>query len=93
MKSHKSLYSEKILEFANNYKFECTKMVNLLMNDLTYLIDECIERLMDIKKYQDLKADAARYNALDAETKQLEDSKFQENDSRVKTELKVNYYC
>jgi uncharacterized Fe-S radical SAM superfamily protein PflX len=29
-------------------------MINLLINDLTFLNDECIERLMDIKRYQDL---------------------------------------
>ena len=61
------------------------------MNDLTYLIDECIEKLMEIKRYQDLKEDTDRWNGLDEETKQLENQKFADNDRLVKTELKV--YC
>jgi hypothetical protein len=89
MKTHKTLYSDKILEYANNFKFDCTKMLNLLMNDLTYLIDEVIERLMEIKRYQDLKNDTERFNALDEETKQLENDKFRDNDQRVRPELKV----
>jgi ubiquitin conjugation factor E4 B len=89
MKSHKTIYIEQIKEYANNYKFETTKMVNLLMNDLTYLIDECIEKLMEIKRYQDLKEDTDRWNGLDEETKQLENQKFADNDRLVKTELKV----
>lgn len=89
MKSHRPVYVQKIVDYANTYKFEATKMVGLLMNDLTFLIDECIERLADIKRFQDLKDDTERYNALDAETKQLENDKFKENDQRVKTELQV----
>lgn len=89
MKTHKTIYLEQIQEYANSYKFETTKMVNLLMNDLTFLIDECIEKLMDIKRYQDLKEDIERFSALDEETRQLENQKFAENDRLVKTELKV----
>jgi ubiquitin conjugation factor E4 B len=89
MKSHRTVYTEKIMEYANNYSFDTTKMVNLLMNDLTYLIDECIERLIEIKRYQDLVDDTARFNALDQETKQLEEEKFKDHDRRVKTELRV----
>ena len=44
----------KIKEFADVEREDCTKMINLLMNDLTFLNDECIERLKEIKKYQDL---------------------------------------
>jgi ubiquitin conjugation factor E4 B len=90
MKTHKSIYSDKFLDFANKFRFDTIKMINLLMNDLTFLIDECIERLMQIKKFQDLRADVERYNALDEETKQLETDKFNDNDQRVRTELKVN---
>jgi hypothetical protein len=89
MKTHKSTYVDEIRDYANNYKFETTKMVNLLMNDLTFLIDECIEKLAEIKKYQDLKEDIEKFNALDEETKQLENQKFADNDRLVKTELKV----
>ncbi len=54
MKANKILFTQKIAEYANDYKEDCTKMINLLMNDLTFLNDESIERLMDIKRYQDL---------------------------------------
>lgn len=59
MKANKSLFTQKIIDYANTYKEDCTKMINLLMNDLTFLNDECIERLMDIKKYQDLRDDVS----------------------------------
>jgi len=54
MKANKFLFTQKIIDYANESREECTRMINLLMNDLTFLNDECIERLMDIKKYQDL---------------------------------------
>lgn len=57
MKTNKTLYIQKIIDYANDYKEEATKMINLMMNDLTFLTDECIERLMDVKKYQDLLED------------------------------------
>jgi len=57
MKSHKFLYQNKLIDFNNDYKEESTKLVNVLINDLTYLNDECIEKLMEIKKYQELKED------------------------------------
>ena len=59
MKANKQLFTQKIIDYANEYKEDCTKMINLLMNDLTFLNDECIERLMDIKRYQDLKDDVS----------------------------------
>ena len=57
MKTHKYLYQNKLIDFNNDYKEESTKLVNVLINDLTYLNDECIEKLTDIKKYQELKED------------------------------------
>ncbi len=92
MKTHSVIYTQKIIEYANNYSFETTKMVNLLMNDLTFLSDECIERLIEIKRYQDLTDDINKFNSLDEETKQLENDKFKDNDRRVRTELKVIIY-
>ena len=90
MKSgNRYIYSEKFIEVANKEKFDTTKMINLLMNDVTYLIDECIERLIAIKRYQDIKDDIASYNQLDQETKQMEEERFRENDYRVKPELQL----
>jgi ubiquitin conjugation factor E4 B len=89
MKANKSLLTQKIIDYANDYKEDCTKMINLLMNDITFLNDECIERLMDMKRYQDLKDDEEKYKSLDEEMKKHEDDKFKENDRRIKTELKL----
>ncbi len=50
-------------------------MINLLMNDLTYLNDECIENLSIIKKYQDLISEKEKYDSLSEENKKFEEDK------------------
>lgn len=90
MKTHSNLYIEKIREYSELNITEATKMINNLMNDLTYLIDECIEKLSQIKTYQELQEDKERFAKLDEETKQLENEKFVNNDRIVKSELQVN---
>lgn len=62
------------------------------MNDLTYLIDECIEKLSQIKTYQELIEDKEKFGKLDEETKQLENEKFMNNDRIVKGELQVKSF-
>lgn len=89
MKTHESLYLEQIREYAIKKTPEATKMINNLMNDLTYLIDECIEKLSQIKTYQELIEDKEKFSKLDEETKQLENEKFSNNDRIVKGELQV----
>jgi ubiquitin conjugation factor E4 B len=61
MKTNKQLYTQKLINYAEESSEEATKMINLLMNDLIYLNDECIEKLGEIKKYQDLKDDVLYY--------------------------------
>jgi hypothetical protein len=56
---------------------------------LTFLTDETILKLTEIKRYQDLKDDVEAYNALDEETKKLENDKFVENDRILRAELYV----
>lgn len=89
MKTHESLYLDQIREYAIGKTPEATKMINNLMNDLTYLIDECIEKLSQIKTYQELIDDKEKFSKLDEETKQLENEKFMNNDRIVKSELQV----
>jgi len=89
MKTHETLYLEQIREYAIKKTPEATKMINNLMNDLTYLIDECIEKLSQIKSYQELTDDKEKFSKLDEETKQLENEKFTNNDRIVKGELQV----
>jgi ubiquitin conjugation factor E4 B len=91
MKTHHSLYIDKISEYATLKIAEATKMINNLMNDLTYLIDECIEKLSEIKNYQELIEDKEKFAKMDEETKQLENEKFSNNDRIVKSELQVEY--
>jgi len=42
------------MEFSESNQDEMVKMINLLMNDLTFLYDEVISRLEEIKSYQEL---------------------------------------
>lgn len=53
-KTNKKLLTDKIMEFSTTHKDDMVKMINLLMNDLTYLYDEVINKLEAIKMYQDL---------------------------------------
>ena len=89
MKTHENLYLEQIKEYAIKKTPDATKMINNLMNDLTYLIDECIEKLSQIKTYQELIEDKEKFSKFDEETKQLENEKFTNNDRIVKGELQV----
>jgi len=83
------LYNNKIIDYANEYEEDCTKTVSVMMGDLNYFNEECIDRLSQIKKYQDLIADKERYDKFDEETKKMEDDRFKENDRLVKTEIRV----
>ena len=89
LKSYKIAYTNKIIEFSNKHVEESVKMINLLMNDLTYLNDEAIEKLEQIKKYQDLKDNTEAFEALDEENKKYELEKFTNNDRIAKVEIRV----
>ena len=54
MKTHKTIYMNSIVDYANNYEEDSTKTVSVIMGDLSYFNEECIDRLAQIKKYQDL---------------------------------------
>jgi hypothetical protein len=85
IKNQRAIYSIKFEEFTTKEPYEATKMINYLMSDTTYLNDECIERVSEIKRFQDLKDNQEEWNKLDQEQKQLEESKFSENDRLVRT--------
>lgn len=87
--SHHSIYIEKIRIFAKENIEKATKMISNLMNDITYLTDECIEKLSEIKNYQDLLEDKERFEKMDQETRQMEQEKFMNSDRIVKSELQV----
>lgn len=52
----------KIIEMSKDFDF-FTKFVNLLMNDTTYLLDEGLAKLIDIKNIQSEMADTNTWNA------------------------------
>ena len=83
-KSHQDIFKEQILSYASDYSEDATKMLNMLMSDVTFLIDEVIQKLTDIKIYQDKKDDKENWDKLDEESKQLEENKFIENDRLLK---------
>lgn len=89
LKHYKVAYTTRIIEFANTQEEESVRMINLMMNDVTYLNDEAIEKLAQIKIYQDLKDNTAAYEALDEESKKFEDEKFSNNDRIAKVEIRV----
>ena len=91
MKNYKNLFTNKIIEFSNKFDEDSMKMINCLMNDLTYLNDESIEKLEQIKKYQDLR-DHVEYTLLDDEGKKFEDDKFLNNDRIAKVEIRVKFF-
>lgn len=89
LKTYKIAYVNKIVEFANKNVEDSVKMINLMMNDVTYLNDEAIEKLEQIKIYQDLRDNQAAYDALDEEAKKYEEEKFINNDRIAKVEIRV----
>ncbi len=91
LKHYKVAYTTRIIEFANTQEEDSLRMINLMMNDVTYLNDEAIEKLEQIKIYQDLRENSGAYDALDEETKKLEDEKFTNNDRIAKVEIRVYY--
>jgi ubiquitin conjugation factor E4 B len=64
-------------------------MLTLLMGDVTYLIDEVIQRLIDIKNYQELKNNSELWNAKTEEEKRREENKFNENDRLLRSECRL----
>lgn len=68
-KSSRTWFTNKIMEFSETNQDDMVKMINLLMNDLTYLYDECIGKLEAIKYYQDLLEDVNKLFFLYKSTK------------------------
>lgn len=60
-KSNRNLFTNKIMEFSEHNQDDMVKMINLLMNDLTFLYDEVVTRLEEIKSYQDLLDNVNKY--------------------------------
>ena len=88
-KKHQEILIDNIINYANEHSDDATQMLTLLMGDVTYLIDEVIQRLIDIRKYQELKDNAELWNSKTEEQKQAEENKFAENDRMLKAECRL----
>jgi ubiquitin conjugation factor E4 B len=60
-------------------------MITFLMGDISFLIEEVIQALIGIKRYQELKDNRELWNAKDEEEKKVEEEKFTINDGKLKT--------
>ena len=88
-KNNQEILIDNIRNYANIHSDEATKMLTLLMSDVSYLNDEVIQRLINIKKYQDLKDNKEEWNSKTDEEKRREDDKFNENDRMLKPECRL----
>ena len=87
-KNNSEDFKERIINYSEQNKFEATKMILLLMENVTYFLDEVIMKLIEIKNYQDLKENEEKWNELNEEKKNLENNKFANNDYLLKIDSK-----
>lgn len=83
------LFVENIKTYANKYTEESTKMVTMLMSDITYFNDEIIEKLSLIKQYEDLVDNQEEFNKKSEEQRKFEEEKFKNNDRIVRAEIRL----
>lgn len=79
--------NDQLIYYAKSYKEDCILMVNFLINDLTFMGDETIDRLKSIKAYEDLKNNQELYNSLSEEDKKNKLEKFEEDSKRAKNSI------
>ena len=75
---------DQLIFYAKKFKDDCILLVNYLINDLTYMADETLERLKSIKSYEELKSNTEKYQSLEEEKRKQLDEKFNEDSSRAK---------
>ena len=88
-KKNQEILIDNIINYANHYSDDATQMLTLLMGDVTYLIDEVIQRLIDIRNYQELKDNKELWDSKTQEQRTEEDNKFAENDRMLKAECRL----
>ena len=88
-KKNQEILIDNIINYANKHSDDATQMLTLLMGDVTYLIDEVIQRLIDIRNYQELKDNKELWNSKTDEQRTAEDNKFAENDRMLKAECRL----
>jgi ubiquitin conjugation factor E4 B len=88
-KKNHDILIENIVNYSDKHSDDANQMLTLLMGDVSYLSDEVIQRLTDIKKYQELKDNKELWNSKTEEDKKREDDKFIENDRLLKSECRL----
>ena len=88
-KKNQDILIENIINYSNIHSDEATQMLTLLMSDVTYLIEEVIQRLIDIKNFQELKGNNEVWSKKTEEEKKREEDKFIENDRTLKAECRL----
>ena len=88
-KKNQDILIDNIINYANIHSDDATQMLTLLMGDVSYLSDEVIQRLIDIRIYQELKDNKEIWNLKTDEERKREDDKFNENDRYLKAECRL----
>ena len=82
-------YVKSLQIYSKLYEENTKLMLHFLINDFTYLNDEMIEKLSNIKKYEELKEDNQKFSELSEEIKKLEEEKFVQNEKMAKSYINV----
>ena len=93
LKYNRIFFAKKFVELSLSETNEIRILMDYLINDLSFLNEESIIKLWEIKKFQDLTQDIEKFSKLDPEVKQFEKEKFINSDRNVRLEIKViNFY-
>jgi len=78
-------HRERIREESNNDSF--IRFVNLLLNDTTYLLDESLTLLPEIRNFQEKQKDERAWNALTEDERKEQERNHQQNERRCQSLL------
>ncbi len=90
IKYNRACFTKQCVEVLSTRSEECSLMIISLLNDISFLNEESITKLWEIKKFQELSSDMEKFNKLDHEVRNFEKEKFINNDRNAKLEIKVN---
>ena len=65
------------------------RFINLLINDTTFLMDESLSNLQQIRQYEVLKANTDSWNALTEEERKDKESKFKQAETTAKMDIGI----
>eukprot|EP00128_Syssomonas_multiformis_P018998 Colp12_sorted_trinity150504_noHs@3402 len=80
-------HQQKVIERARSHKESFVKFVNLLMNDTTYLLDESLGKLSEIRDAQLLMDDKNRWEAESPERRREVEQTLRQHEGLCKTYL------